>query len=70
MVKPDWQKGEPDSVLPGMLIRTERFGVRLVGHINEWGNFHGHSDVWPEIIEWAWAIKPHELEWLGGKEAK
>jgi hypothetical protein len=70
MTKPKWFQGQPASIAPGMLLRTARQGLILVGNSNEWGNLHGNSDSPIDVIEWAWIIKPHELEWLGGKEAQ
>lgn len=70
MVKPDWHEGAPPELMVGMLIRAPRFGVLLVGDITENGNMCGHADAPVDIEAWALAIKPHELEWLGGKEAR
>lgn len=61
-----WTDGAPDRLQPGMLIQTKSGDVFLVGDIDE----DAHSakpystDFLANTMRWAWAIAPHELEWV------
>lgn len=58
----DWNKGAPAELEAGMVVRTAR-ATMLVGD----GKVPVNRS---KILQWAWLVKPHELEWLADIQRK
>ena len=57
----DWIDGEPETFVAGMILQTHS-GLVIVGHINEYANFHPSLNDDFRITAWGWIVKPYELE--------
>ena len=66
MINAEWQKGAPDKLVAGMVVRIDAIeGVHLVGSGSLAAMFA--IPIGASITEWAWLIKPYQLEWVGNK---
>lgn len=58
----DWNKEAPEKFAPGMAVRTKSGRVVLVGDDTSLMRL---QMLKARFVEWAWLVRPHELEWLG-----
>lgn len=57
----DWSKEAPAKFAPGMAVRTKSGRVVLVGDDTSTMRL---GLLKARFVEWAWLIKPHELDWI------
>lgn len=58
----DWSKEAPEKFRPGMAVRTRSGRVVVVGDDTAPMRLMMLRRV---LVEWAWLVKPHELDWIG-----